>query len=80
MKDMTIDEMKEQFDSEWVIIVDPVLDEAQKVIRGKVLCHGKDRHEVYGKGVASRDSIQSESKCVAFKYLGKPFPGSTRAL
>ena len=53
-KDMTIEEIESQFDSEWVLIEDPRTDEALNVLGGKVLHHSKDRDEVYRKAVALR--------------------------
>ena len=38
--------IKETFKGEWVLIEDPELSPALKVIRGKVLFHSKERAEV----------------------------------
>jgi hypothetical protein len=51
---MTIEEIESQFDSEWVLIEDPRTDEALNVLGGKVVCHSKDRDEVYRKAVSLR--------------------------
>jgi hypothetical protein len=53
-KEMTIEEIESQFDSEWVLIEDPKTDEDLKVLGGKVLHHSKDRDEVYRKAVSLR--------------------------
>lgn len=53
-KEMTIEEIESQFDSEWVLIEDPRTDEALNVLGGKVLHHSKDRDEVYRKAVSLR--------------------------
>ena len=53
-KEMTLAEIKSEFDSEWVLIGDPMTDEALNVLEGKVLCHSKDRDEVYRKAVSLR--------------------------
>ena len=53
-REMTIDEIKSQFDSEWVLIADPRTDEDLKVLGGRVLHHSKDRDEVYRKAVSLR--------------------------
>ena len=45
--EMTIEEIETQFDGEWVLVGDPETDEYLQVIRGKVLCHSRDRDEVY---------------------------------
>ena len=53
-KEMTIEEIDSQFDSEWVLIEDPKTDEGLKVLGGRVLHHSKDRDEVYRKAVSLR--------------------------
>jgi hypothetical protein len=53
-EEMTIEEIELQFASEWVLIEDPTTDEGLKVLGGKVLCHSKDRDEVYRKAVSVR--------------------------
>lgn len=53
-QEMTIEEIRSQFDSEWVLIEDPRTDEGLGVLAGKVLHHSKDRDEVYRKAVALR--------------------------
>ncbi len=53
-QEMTIEEIKSQFDSEWVLIEDPRTDEELNVLGGKVLHHSKDRDEVYRKAVVLR--------------------------
>ena len=51
---MTVEDIRAQFDGEWVLIEDPQTNEALEVVRGKVLHHGKDRDEVYREAVARR--------------------------
>jgi hypothetical protein len=58
-------EIKEQFDSEWVLVGDPETDENFNVKRGVVLCHSKDRDEVY------RKAREIKPKHSAFLYTGK---------
>ena len=53
-KELTIEEIRSQFDSEWVLLEDPETDEALNVLRGKVVHHSKDRDEVYRKAVSLR--------------------------
>ena len=45
---MTTEEIYAQFDSEWVVLADPVM-ENYEVKGGMLLSHGKDRDEVYDK-------------------------------
>ena len=42
-------EIKERFDSEWVLVGDPETGDDFNVKRGIVLWHSKDRDEVYRK-------------------------------
>ena len=51
---MTVEEMREQFDAEWILVGDPQTNEALDVLAGKVLHHGKDRDEVYRQAVTRR--------------------------
>ena len=53
-KVMTIEEIMSQFDSEWVLIEDPITDEALRILGGRALHHSKDRDEVYRKVVSLR--------------------------
>ena len=53
-REMTLEEIESQFDSEWVLIEDPITDEALNLLGGKVLHHSKDRDEVYRKAVSLR--------------------------
>ena len=51
---MTMQEIEAQFQSEWVLLEDPETTDMLEVIRGKVLCHSKDRDEVYRKALELR--------------------------
>jgi len=53
-KEMTIEEIESQFESEWILIDEPKTDEDLKVLGGRVLHHSKDRDEVYRKAVSLR--------------------------
>ncbi len=53
-KEMSIEEIESQFESEWVLIEDPRTDEKLRILGGKVLSHSKDRDEVYHKAVSLR--------------------------
>lgn len=53
-KEMTIEEIESQFDSEWVLIEDPITDDSLKILGGKVSHHSKDRDEVYRRAVSLR--------------------------
>jgi hypothetical protein len=53
-QEMTIQEIENQFESEWVLVADPQTNEGLEVTRGHVICHSKDRDEVYRRAVALR--------------------------
>ncbi len=63
---MTIQEIESRFESEWVLIGEPDTDENLEVRGGTVLCHSKDRDEVY------RKAIEVRPKRFAMLYTGKP--------
>ncbi len=62
---MNIEEIRTQFDTEWVLIEDPQTNEALEVLGGTVLHHSQDRDEVYRKAVALHPRRS------AVLYLGK---------
>lgn len=53
-KVLTISEIESQFAGEWVLIVNPKVDDDLEVLAGEVLSHSKDRDEVYREAVAKR--------------------------
>ena len=53
-KILTINEIENQFDSEWVLVEDPQTNAALEVQSGKVRWHSKDRDEVYQKAIELR--------------------------
>ena len=61
---MSLAEIEERFDSEWVLLEDPETTEALEVTKGKVLWHSKDRDEVY------RKAKELRPKHSAILYLG----------
>lgn len=62
---LSYSEIKQCFDSEWVLIGDPEIDDDFTVRQGVVLWHSKDRDEVYRK---AREINPSHS---AILYTGK---------
>ncbi|MFZ4508089.1 MAG: hypothetical protein ACOYON_10390 [Fimbriimonas sp.] len=62
---MTVEEVHDQFDSEWILLADPEVDEFGRVLGGKVVAHSKDRDEVY------RKDIELKLKSSATFYTGK---------
>lgn len=62
---MTMSEINAQFDSEWVLIEEPVTNDRLEVLSGKVRHHSKDRDEVY------RAAIALNAKRIAVFFIGK---------
>ncbi len=62
---LTVKEIKERFDAEWVLLGDPELTEDLQVVRGRVLCHSADRDEVY------RKAVELRPKHSAYLYTGR---------
>ena len=54
---LTVAQIEERFDSEWVLIEEPQTDEALQVTAGKVRWHSKDRDEVYRKAIELRPKL-----------------------
>ena len=71
---LDIDEIYRRFDSEWVLLQDPVVDKNLKVLRGKVIYHSKDRDEV------DRKAIELRPKHSAFLYTGRMPPNTAIVL
>jgi len=61
---MTLSEIEKHFDGEWILVEDPELDRNNEVIRGKVLCHSKNRDEV------DAVAMRLRPKRSAFLYTG----------
>ena len=40
---LNIDEIHSRFDREWVALLDPVINEFDEIVGGRVLCHDADR-------------------------------------
>ncbi len=62
---MTIKQIWEQFDSEWVLLADPTVNAQGTVIAGKVVSHSVDRDENY------RRAIELRLNCAATLYAGR---------
>lgn len=50
----TLTAIEARYRSEWVLIADPEAGKDLVLRRGRVLCHSKDRDEVYRRAVALR--------------------------
>ncbi|MEG4865474.1 MULTISPECIES: hypothetical protein [unclassified Microcoleus] len=63
-KILSLEEIFRLYPDEWVLIVNPELDEELNVIRGEVLAHATERDEIY-----SKLSLR-KGKSVAIEYTG----------
>lgn len=61
---LTVGEIESQFHSEWVLAGDPETDDSLRMQSGKVICHSKNRDEVY------RKAIELHPKRFAMLYTG----------
>lgn len=53
-KVLTISDIKAKYNSEWILVEDPEIDESMNIKKGKVIAHSKDRDVVYRKAVNLR--------------------------
>jgi hypothetical protein len=51
---LTIKEIEDRYPSEWILVGDPVTNDALEVLSGTVLWHSPDRDEVYRKAIELR--------------------------
>ena len=61
---LTLEEIQKRYPRQWVLIVEPELDEDLNVIRGKVLANSPDQDEAY-----SKLSLRN-GKPIAIEYTG----------
>ena len=68
-QEMTMEEIENQFDSEWVLINDPVQDDHHNVLKGRVRFHSGDRNRF--------DEAANElgARRSAILYVGDPPKG-----
>ena len=62
---LTVAEIYARFDSEWVLVEDPEVNEHLEVVRGVVVWHSKDRDELY------RKDMERRPRSAAYLYTGK---------
>jgi len=72
---MSVQEIEDQFESEWVLVENPQTDEALEVTRGHVVCHSKDREEIYRRAIAL-----PKPKDYAVLFTGKMPPNTAIVL
>ena len=61
---MKMDEIRRQYEGEWVLIEYTELDEDLRVVEGDVIAHSPNREEIY------RQLLGTKGKDVAIEYLG----------
>lgn len=71
---MTLAEIQNQFDSEWILVGDPQLNDQNDVISGVVLCHSRDRDDL------DRVALRMRPKRSAVLYTGKIADGAVIVL
>ncbi len=71
---MTREQIEREFDSEWILVGDPELTPSLEVTRGHVLCHSRNRDDVY------RKARELRPKRSAFLYTGRLPPGTAIVL
>lgn len=62
---MKMDEIRERYEGEWVLIEYTELEEDLTVKEGEVLAHAPSREEIY------RELLKTKGKDVVIEYLGE---------
>lgn len=70
---MTMEAIRSEYASEWVLLQDPTTGQSLDVTGGKVLCHSKDRDEVY------RHALKDRPRHSAILYIG-PLPSGVAVI
>ena len=53
---LTIEQMQTRFNGEWILVQDPEQNAQHQIQAGRVVCHSKDRDEVYRQAILHRPS------------------------
>jgi hypothetical protein len=61
---LSIQDIRERYDGEWLLINYAELDEDLNVVRGEVIAHSPDRDQIY------HDLLTVNDKPVAVEYVG----------
>jgi hypothetical protein len=65
MEILTLEEMQQKYNNEWLLIAYAELDEDLNVVRGEVLAHSPNQAEIY-------EALPlAKGKAVAFEYIGQ---------
>jgi len=65
---MSVAEIRDRFESEWVLLKDPEITDSLRVRSGTVLWHSRDRDEVYRKA----RELRLHPKRSAILYVERP--------
>ncbi len=83
----TIETIRNQFPSEWVLIGDPQTDELSRLLAGRVVFHSHDRDQVHQKAVELRlphfavrylGTMRDNTALFYELFLANPTPGHPR--
>ncbi|HHT9121807.1 MAG TPA: hypothetical protein ACFYEF_02955 [Candidatus Wunengus sp. YC63] len=61
---MTLEEIKQQYPDQWVLVEFLELDEELKVIEGKVIAHSRNKEDIYKK------LLELENEKIAIEFTG----------
>jgi hypothetical protein len=61
---LSLEEIKDRYSGEWLLISYTELDDQMNVVSGQVLAHSTDRDEIY------RQLLSTKGKSVAVEYAG----------
>ncbi len=62
---LTMEEIRERYAPDWVVIDEPQIDDRLEVLGGKVVFHGPDRDELL------RKATEMKLHRIAVRYLGE---------
>jgi hypothetical protein len=71
---MRLDEIKQQFPNEWVLIEFTELDDELKIVDGKVIAHSPSRAEI------EKELVRLKNPKIAIEYTGEGDTGEAYLL
>jgi hypothetical protein len=72
LKTLTIEEIRERFDGNWVLVKLTAFDERQRAARGKVLAHSPDRVAIHEALVAEKQDEKRWKRSQYFIFFAEP--------
>jgi hypothetical protein len=67
---LTMEEMRERYPGEWVLIGCTELDPEMRILRGRILAHSLDRDEVY-RQIPLSLLVDDQIVALAVEYMGE---------